>query len=97
MSEKNTAGLLRHHRKLTDGKGKCSVFKYRGGVPIGFCNKEAFGDYIDGKRHERGPRAGFRIDGKFSGDLPGLACNEHGGPKRLKTPTLKRGKSHDKT
>lgn len=70
-----------HHHKLTNHSGKCSVPMYRGGFPDGFCDKPAFGDYIDTKeRYPRGPHRGERMDNKFDGYVPGLACQGHGGP-----------------
>ena len=70
-----------HHHKLTNGVGKCSVPMWVGGLPGGFCDQPAFGkrppcdewrDAYTGERH--------RLDGKFNGYTPGLACPAHGGP-----------------
>jgi len=59
----------KQHKELTNGKGKCSVPMWQGGIPAGFCNKDAFGEQTEeGKR-------------QYSGYVPGLACPEHGGPK----------------
>ena len=72
---------LNHHRKLTDGKGKCSVPMWMGGLPAGFCDEIAFGEYIDTvERFPQGPNRGKRLDNKFDGYVPGLACKAHGGP-----------------
>ena len=59
---------LRHKELDEDGKGKCSVPMWQGGVPAGFCNEIAFGE------HEG------RV-GSYSGWVPYLACYGHGGPK----------------
>lgn len=71
----------KHHRELTNGKGKCSVPMWMGGCPAGFCDKDAFGErphspqvYHSGKGHT------VREDGKYDGSVSGLACVGHGGP-----------------
>lgn len=79
------ASTQKHHHELTDGIGKCSVPMWQGGVPAGFCDKPAFGKYIDGPRYSREPHIRFemqgrRMDGKYDGYVPGLACKAHGGP-----------------
>lgn len=80
------SNTMEHHHKLTNGVGKCSVPMYSGGTPAGFCNEPAFGEYIDGERYPRASHIrqelqGERMDGKFDGYVPGLACSAHGGPK----------------
>ena len=71
-----------HHKKLTNGVGKCSVPMWMGGLPAGFCDEDAYGKYIPGDtfRHPNGDI--IRFDGKYAGYVPHLACPGHGGPKR---------------
>lgn len=57
-------------------QGKCSVPMWVNGCPAGFCDKPAFGRYIDGPRFPNGNR----VDGKYAGFVPGDACPSHGGP-----------------
>lgn len=61
--------------------GICSVPMWRGGFPDGFCGKPAFGPYIDGPKF-RDAYTGrtARLDGKFDGFVPNLACPCHSGP-----------------
>lgn len=70
----------KHHRTLTNGRGKCSVPMWVGGLPAGFCDKPAFGEYIDGDRFPGGYYQGKRMDNRFDGYVPGLACPAHCGP-----------------
>ena len=60
--------LNNHHRELDEhGIGKCSVPMWVSpGVPAGFCDKPAYGNYLPGAA--------------FTGYVPALACPEHGGP-----------------
>lgn len=76
------AVMSEHHKTLTDGVGKCSVPMWSGGLPAGFCDEPAFGQRPPG-REGRDAWTGrtFRLDGKYSGYVPGLACPAHGGPK----------------
>lgn len=71
-----------HHHELTDGKGKCSVPMWCGGLPAGFCDRDAFGNRPDAKTRID-PRSGeaYRFDLKYAGYVPGLACPVHGGPE----------------
>ena len=58
----------KHHLELdANGVGKCSVPMWSGGVPAGFCDEPAYGKPLRG--------GGY-------GYIPGLACPEHGGPKK---------------
>ena len=77
--------MQEHHKKLTNGVGKCSVPMWCGGCPDGFCDEPAYGfrppcpDYyspVTGQIH--------RLDEKYSGYVPGLACPRHGGPEKPK-------------
>lgn len=77
------ACLKDHHRVLTDGVGKCSVPMWQNGFPNGFCDKPAFGNFIPGEQWFDGHTGRvLRYDGKFNGLVPGLACEDHGGPER---------------
>jgi len=76
------ATTSKHHHELDAmGFGKCSVPMWSGGCPDGFCDKPAFGKRPDGQRL-RDPYTGqlFRLDGRYDGYVPGLACVGHGGP-----------------
>ena len=59
------ATTSRHHHELTDGKGKCSVPMWCGGLPAGFCDADAFGEQLDPNHQSY---------------APGLVCPVHGGP-----------------
>lgn len=79
--------LSAQHKNLTNGEGRCSVPMFLCGCPAGFCDSPAYGEYIDGERypranHIRWEMQGKRMDGKFDGYVPGLACPNHGGPKK---------------
>lgn len=67
--EEEMAVCGKHHKELTDGKGKCSVPMWQMGLPAGFCDKDAFGNQT--------------ADGglMYSGYVPYLACPIHGGPE----------------
>lgn len=67
--------ISEHHRQLKDGKGKCSVPMWTGGLPAGFCDQDAFGEQT--KEYLNHPRW---QNGRHSPYAPGLACKEHGGP-----------------
>lgn len=59
--------LSEHHRQLNEqGVGKCSVPMWSGGLPDGFCDKDAYGFR--------------RKDAAYDGYVPALACPMHGGP-----------------
>jgi hypothetical protein len=75
--------MCQHHKKLTNGKGKCSVPMWVAGMPAGFCDKDAFGEPSkDGWYKNRITGGRFRLDGRYDGYVPGLACAGHGGPQR---------------
>ncbi len=68
---------------MADDPGRCSCpMWHASGFPAGYCCKDAFGPYIDGEKYVDGPNKGKRIDGKYSGWVPRLACPDHGGPER---------------
>lgn len=77
------ASLSEHHKVLTDGVGKCSVPMWCNGLPAGFCDEPAYGErppcneYVQAWTGER-----IRIDGRYNGYVPGLACPAHGGPSK---------------
>ena len=66
-----------------DGTGKCSVPMWAGGAPAGFCDRTAYGDPIPATNRILNIHTGLmqRIDGRYDGFVPGLACPGHGGPK----------------
>ena len=74
--------LSGHHEMVNDqGEGKCSVPMFMMGGPAGFCDKPAYG--------KRPPCRTFynycanreqRLDNKYDGYVPALACPGHGGP-----------------
>jgi hypothetical protein len=65
-----------------EGVGKCSVPMWCGGAPADFCDEPAYGERPPGETwmnyaaNER-----MRIDGRYNGYVPGLACVGHGGPR----------------
>ena len=72
-----------HHFELDEsGRGKCSVPMWCGGLPAGFCDREAYGERPPSKVY-RAAYTGeeFRADGRYAGYVPGLACSGHGGPE----------------
>ncbi len=70
---------LKHHRKLNaEGIGKCGVPAWRGGMPAGFCDAEAYGEYVDGRQAVWNEGHRKMMDPY----RPGLACPEHGGPTK---------------
>lgn len=76
------AVLSKHHKELTDGKGKCSVPMWAGGCPAGFCDADAFGERPECEGFRDAYTGQFkRFDGKYGGYVPGLACPAHGGPR----------------
>lgn len=76
------AQTSRHHHELTNGKGRCSVPMWAGGMADGFCDKIAFGEPLPAERFRDGYTGQwFRRDGKYDGHVPGLACPAHGGPE----------------
>lgn len=72
----------KNHEKLDeDGVGKCSVPMWQGGLPAGFCDKEAYGFPTKSPRiFNYGIMREQRLDGKYDGYVPALACPDHGGP-----------------
>lgn len=75
--------LLDHHETLTDGVGKCSVPLFSNGCPAGFCDAPAYGfrPNCEVLRHAAMGKE-VRMDGKYNGIVPGLACPRHGGPMK---------------
>ena len=62
------SSISRHHRELNEqGTGKCSVPMWLGGVPAGFCAKDAYGEPTE--------------ESDYEGYVPALACPGHGGPR----------------
>ena len=78
------ARLSKHHEELTDGVGKCSVPMWSGmGLPAGFCDKEAYGKQVPSETYRAAWSGELRrVDGKYDGFVPALACPDHGGPEK---------------
>jgi len=71
-----------HHMEVgTTGVGKCSVPMWMDGIPGGFCDRPAYGKVPPGKQYRNGNEETVRMDGRYNGHVPGLACAAHGGPK----------------
>lgn len=73
----------KHHMELNEfGEGKCSVPMWQMGGPAGFCDEPAYGERPPGKMY-RNAWTGeeMRLDGRYNGYVPGLACHGHGGPE----------------
>lgn len=77
------ARLNENHLKVdaATNVGKCSVPMWCGGLPAGFCDKPAHGIPVKCQMFRYGDGSLRRIDGKYDGYVPGLACTGHGGPK----------------
>lgn len=71
----------KHHQELTNGVGKCSVPMWCGGLPEGFCDKDAYGEQTK-EYLSRFPRWDKYRQPAYA---PGLACSGHGGPKEIQT------------
>ena len=64
--------------------GKCSVPMWMGGCPAGICGELAWGVWIPGETRRDGwTGETFRLDGRYNGYVPGLACPKHGGPDEI--------------
>jgi len=77
------ASMNRHHQTLDEnGEGKCSVPMWSGGCPSGFCDAPAYGDRPACRSYyNHAAQEEMRLDGRYNGYVPGLACHAHGGPK----------------
>ncbi len=75
------ACMSKHHQELTDGVGKCSVPMWMQGCPAGFCDRPAYGT-PEPCQQSRDAWTGEmkRLDGRYNGYVPALACPAHGGP-----------------
>lgn len=64
--------------------GKCSVPMWMyPGIPAGLCGKAAYGKRPECKTYwNYSANEEMRTDGRYNGYVPGLACEEHGGPKK---------------
>lgn len=72
-----------HHHDLTDGAGKCSVPMWMHGCPAGFCDAPAYGTRPPSQMYRNGWTGEMvRLDGRYNGYVPGLACVGHGGPSK---------------
>lgn len=76
------ASISEHHRTLTNGVGKCSVPMWSGGCPAGFCDAPAYGERPPSKEYRVAWSGELkRMDGRYNGYVPALACPGHGGPE----------------
>jgi hypothetical protein len=68
--------------KLNDkGFGFCSVPMWSCGCPAGFCNDISYGERPEGREFRDNTGRLRRLDGRYDGYVPGLACPGHGGPE----------------
>lgn len=75
----------KHHFELDEkGEGKCSVPMWQGGCPAGFCDQTAYGKPTSCETFRDRDGRLKRMDGKYNGYVPGLACPMHGGPEENK-------------
>lgn len=77
--------LNKWHKELIDGVGKCSVPMWMGGCPAGFCDEPAYGERPKCASYQTVGGEYYRLDGRYSGYVPGLACVAHGGPSKSKS------------
>lgn len=61
---------------------------WRGGMPAGFCDNEAYGKRPKGERYRTNTGEMQRFDGKYDGYVPALACPTHGGPEKKQALNL---------
>lgn len=75
--------LSEHHQTLNgQGEGKCSVPMWCNGVSADFCDRPAYGERPPGQTYySYGAGREMRLDGRYAGYVPGLACPLHGGPE----------------
>lgn len=73
--------LSNQNKELTNGAGKCSVPMWGGGLPSGFCDNDAYSGRPKGDSYNV-HGADFRLDGRYAGYVPALACPAHGGLKK---------------
>ena len=70
----------RYHHELTNGVGKCSVPMWQMGMEC-FCDAPAYGKRPPCREYfNHGAGEWQRLDLKYNGYVPGLACEAHGGP-----------------
>ena len=68
------------HKKLTNGVGRCSVPMWMMGCPAGFCDEPAYGEQEKGQTRYGEWSSAWRK--WFPGYCSGLACYNHGGPRK---------------
>ena len=79
--EEKMSSISDHHRILTNGVGKCSVPMWMDGMPAGFCDEPAYGKPVKCVMYRDNRGRLKRIDGRYDGYVPALACPAHGGPR----------------
>lgn len=92
------ASTLNHHHELTNGVGKCSVPMWMRGCPAGFCDATAYGPPVPSPTWRDAYTGEIkRLDGRYNGYVPGLACEAHGGPppRHLGDPCIYCNTPHD--
>lgn len=74
----------KHHMELDENrKGKCSVPMWIMGCPAGFCDETAYGEPVPCDTFKDGYTGEVRrMDGRYNGYVPGLACSSHAGPDK---------------
>lgn len=61
--------------------GACSVPMWSSGCPAGTCDRPAYGERPPGEQMwSCAQETMVRVDGRYNGYVPGLACPVHGGP-----------------
>lgn len=62
---------------------KCRVPMWSGGLPAGYCDKPAYGEYIEGETFKDAWTGEVRrFDGVYRGYVSGPCCPDHGGPQK---------------
>lgn len=85
------------HMELDEnGEGKCSVPMAMQGMPTGFCDKIAYGRCPPCEVYRDCLGKLRRLDNRYSGYVPGLACFDHGGPDKPITEIQKFGVQESK-
>ena len=77
------SSISRQHKTLDEnGIGACSVPMWMGGAPSGFCDNPAYGIPPRSARiFNYGIMEEQRVDGRYDGYVPALACIGQGGPR----------------
>lgn len=69
------------HHETVGPNGRCSVPMWAGGCPAGFCDEPAYGKPPKSEMRRDGwTGRQYRLDSRYDGYVPALACAQHGGP-----------------